>query len=116
ALKRMPPKSLDSCSTLKDIAHILFKEFKKKERSRDPDAIIMLGKTALELTPLDHPHHHSALVDLASLLTERFNEEGRKEDLDELITLKRTEADYMSPDDAQRQTLLLELDDYLSER
>ncbi|KAI5990180.1 hypothetical protein EDD15DRAFT_1185475 [Pisolithus albus] len=116
ALKRMAAKSPDSRLPLKDIADILFKEFKEKQSNRDLDAIIMLGQTALELTPPDHPDRHSALTDLASLLSKRFNKEGRKEDLDELITLKRTASEYMSPDYPQRQTLLLELDDYLSER
>ncbi|KIK15180.1 hypothetical protein PISMIDRAFT_115592, partial [Pisolithus microcarpus 441] len=83
----MPPKSPDSCSTLKDIADILFKEFKKEERDRDFDAIIIMGQIALELTPLDHPHRHSALIDLAGHLSERFNKEGRTEDLDELIAI-----------------------------
>ncbi|KAI6013452.1 hypothetical protein BKA83DRAFT_2465493 [Pisolithus microcarpus] len=116
ALKRMPPKSLDSRSTLKDIAYILFKEFKKKERNRDLDAIITLGRTALELTPPEHEKRYSLLIDLSGPLSERFNGEGSKEDLDELITLKRAASEYVSPDEPRKQRLLLELDDYLSER
>ncbi|KAI6025268.1 hypothetical protein PISMIDRAFT_16691 [Pisolithus microcarpus 441] len=116
ALKRISTKSPDSRSALKDIADILFEEFKKKKMNRDLDAIIMLGKNALEFTPLDRLDRHSVLIDLAGLLSERFNKEGRKEDLDELITLKRTMSEYVSPDKPQRQSLLLELDGYLSER
>ncbi|KIK20663.1 hypothetical protein PISMIDRAFT_33328, partial [Pisolithus microcarpus 441] len=92
------------------------KESEKQEWNPDLDAMITLGKTALELTPPQHPQRLSVFVDLGGLLSVRFKKEGRKEDLDELITLKRTEVEYMSPDKPQRQSLLLELDDHLSER
>ncbi|KAI6100417.1 hypothetical protein EDD16DRAFT_1487836, partial [Pisolithus croceorrhizus] len=98
-----------------DLANLLFKEFKKKEGDRDLDAIIMLGRTALEFTPSEHPQHHSTLIHLAGLQSKRFNNNGRKEDLDKLVTLKPTASEYLSPDTLQRQITLLELDSHLSE-
>ncbi|KAI6106980.1 hypothetical protein EV401DRAFT_2273014 [Pisolithus croceorrhizus] len=108
--QRMSP---DTRLMLKGVADSLFREFVEKKRERDLDAIIMLGKTALEFAPLEYPQRHLALADL---LLERFNNEGRNEDLDELIRLKRTASEYMSPGEPRRQTILLQLDSYLSER
>ncbi|KAI6113386.1 hypothetical protein EV401DRAFT_2236740, partial [Pisolithus croceorrhizus] len=116
ALKRMPTKSPDAHLSLRDLAYILFNEFKEKESGRDLDAIIKLGQTALVLTPSEHPQRRSTLIDLAGLVSERLNNERRKADLDELITLKRAASECMSPDEPQRRTILLELDDHLFER
>ncbi|KAI6104658.1 hypothetical protein EDD16DRAFT_261483 [Pisolithus croceorrhizus] len=101
---------------LKDLANPLFKDLKKKERNRDLDTIIMLGRTALEFTPSVHPQYHPTLTHLVGFLSERFDKEERKEDLDEIITLKFAASEYMSPDEPQRQGVLLELDGHLSER
>ncbi|KAI5990192.1 hypothetical protein EDD15DRAFT_1185981 [Pisolithus albus] len=101
---------------LNDLANAPFKKFKIKERDHDLDAVITLGRTAVEFAPSEHLLHHSTLIHLAGLILERFDKDGRKEDLDDLITLKRAASECMSPDEPQRQTLLLELDDHLSER
>ncbi|KIK20629.1 hypothetical protein PISMIDRAFT_105388, partial [Pisolithus microcarpus 441] len=100
-------------SALNDPTNLLFKKFKKYERDHDLDAMIMLGQTALEFTPPEHPLHLSTLIHLLGLLSKWFNQYGRKEDLDKLITLKCAGSEYMSPDKPQRQTILLELDGYL---
>ncbi|KAI6025265.1 hypothetical protein PISMIDRAFT_330595 [Pisolithus microcarpus 441] len=101
---------------LNDLANPILEKFNMKESDHGLDAIITLGRTALEFTPSEHPLHHSTLTHLAGLILERFHKDGGKEDLDELITLKRAASEYMSPDEPQRKTVLLELDDHLSER
>ncbi|KAI5992852.1 hypothetical protein EDC04DRAFT_1289438 [Pisolithus marmoratus] len=115
ALKRMAPQLPSDRLALKDLADILFKEFRKK-RSGDLDALITLARAALEFTPPEHPSHHSALINLANLLYDRFKEEDTKVDLDEVIALRRTAWECMLPDDLEKQTILLELDDCLYER
>ncbi|KAI5992845.1 hypothetical protein EDC04DRAFT_1289384 [Pisolithus marmoratus] len=115
ALKRMVPQLPSDRLALKDLADILFKEFRKK-RSGDLGALITLARTALEFTPPEHPSHHSALINLAHLLYDRFKKEGTKVDLDEVITLRRTAWECMLPDDLEKQSILLELDDCLYER
>ncbi|KAI5997223.1 hypothetical protein F5J12DRAFT_338655 [Pisolithus orientalis] len=115
ALKRMPLQLPDGHLALKDLADLLFSNFKRRERVGNC-GVITLGRTVLELTPPDHLQRHSALISLAALLFERFQREGTKEDLDETITLKRAASEYISSDDPQRQTILLELDDCLYER
>ncbi|KAI6113398.1 hypothetical protein EDD17DRAFT_1834636 [Pisolithus thermaeus] len=86
----MPPKSPGVCLVLKDLADILFKEFKSKEKDHNLNAVITLGQTALEFTSPERPRCQSVLIGLAGLLSERFSE-------------------------PQRQTILLELDDHLFE-
>lgn len=83
----MPPKSPGVCLVLKDLADILFKEFKSKEKDHNLNAVITLGQTALEFTSPERPRRQSVLIGLAGLLSERFSKESRKKDLDELITL-----------------------------
>ncbi|KAI5981247.1 hypothetical protein EDD15DRAFT_429454 [Pisolithus albus] len=108
--------SPDARVAMKNLAGFLFKEFKVKTWDRDLDSIIMLGRTALEFTPLECSEYRSALIDLAGLLSQRFSKEGRKDDLDDLITLKHAVLECMSSDEPQRQISLLELEVYLSER
>ncbi|KAI5995146.1 hypothetical protein EDD15DRAFT_721225 [Pisolithus albus] len=112
----MPPQLPNDRLVLKDLADLLFKEYGKKGGNGDLNAIITLGKIALEFTPQNHQHCQSSLVDLANLLSQRFNKEGRGEDLDESMTLKRRVLGCMSPDDPQKGAILLELDDYYSGR
>lgn len=107
--------SLDG-SALKDLADLLFKEFKKISRSGDLDVIITFGRTAMDFTPPEHPQRYSALINVADLLSERFNEKGLKEDLDEVITLRRDPSKDVSPDDPQGLAIRLELDKSLSQR
>ncbi|KAI6024299.1 hypothetical protein EDC04DRAFT_283081 [Pisolithus marmoratus] len=113
--QRMPPQFPNSRLALKDLADLLFKEFRKK-RSGDLGPLVTFARTALEFTPPEHPHHHSVLINLANLLFERFKKKSTKVDLDEVITLRRTAWECMPPDDAEKQTILLHLDDCLCER
>ncbi|KAI6142626.1 hypothetical protein BKA82DRAFT_741379, partial [Pisolithus tinctorius] len=116
ALRRTTLVSSDAGLVLKDLADLLFNEFKKKRRNDDLDAKITLGRISMECTPPEQPQRHSTLIDLADLLSERFKMETRKEDLDELITLKRAASEHMPPNDPQRQVILRDLWDMLSER
>ncbi|KAI6042166.1 hypothetical protein EDC04DRAFT_1054300 [Pisolithus marmoratus] len=114
-LKRMPPQLPNGRLALKDLADLLFREFRKK-RNGDLGELIILARTALEFTPPEHPHHQSALISLANLLYERFKKEDTKADLDEVIRLRRSACECLLPDDLGKQTILLELDDCLYER
>ncbi|KAI5997212.1 hypothetical protein F5J12DRAFT_725248 [Pisolithus orientalis] len=106
----------DGHLALKDLADHLIKEFRGRERNVDLDAVITLGRTALECTPPEHSQRHYALINLADLLSERSKKKRTKEDLDEVIMIRRVVSEYMVPNDPHRQRILLELDDCLHER
>ncbi|KAI6015427.1 hypothetical protein BKA83DRAFT_4061184, partial [Pisolithus microcarpus] len=112
----MLPRLTNGRLVSKDLADLLFNEFRKKGGNGDSDAMITLGKIAFEFTSPNHQQCQSSLADLANLLSQRFNEEGRGEDLDESMTLKRRVLGCMSWDDPQRRAILFELDDYYSGR
>ncbi|KAI6142591.1 hypothetical protein BKA82DRAFT_742944 [Pisolithus tinctorius] len=115
-LKRTPPNFLPGYIILRDLADFLFEEFRKEGTSGDLDAIITLGRTALEFIPSKHPRRHSILINLADLLYERFQKEDTAVDLDEIITLRQAASDLMPPDDTETLAVLLQLDNCLYQR
>ncbi|KAI6033553.1 hypothetical protein PISMIDRAFT_160147 [Pisolithus microcarpus 441] len=112
ALKRLAPQFLDGLA----FTDFLFKEFRRDPGYGDLDAIITLGRTAMEFAPPKDPQRYAALINLADLLSERFDKEGSKEDLDEAITLRRDASECLSPDHPQRPATHLELDKSLFQR
>ncbi|KAI6115619.1 hypothetical protein EDD16DRAFT_1057791 [Pisolithus croceorrhizus] len=115
ALQPMPVNFQDSRLALKDLAGILFKEFKEKKRNRDLVAVIAIGQIALEHIPPEHSPRHSTLIDLADLLSEQFNRKMGKDDADESTTSEQAVPKFMSPDEPHRKTILHEGGDSLHE-
>ncbi|KAI6165611.1 hypothetical protein EDD17DRAFT_174519 [Pisolithus thermaeus] len=113
ALQRMPTEFPDSRLVLRDLARILFNEFKVEKRNRDLVAIITIGRIVLEYSPSEHSPRHSPLIDLADLLSEWFNKKMGNDDVDESITSEQVASNLMPPAAPYRITTLHEIAHHL---